>query len=221
MHVSFRFRTGAAILGLAAAAFLGGCGNSENTPSSENAPKTPDRSTTATAADNSPDNFLKKAAMGDITEVRLGEMAKSRASSPEVKQFAQQMIDDHSKHLDQVKQVAAKKNVTLPSTMDPQEQGDVDKLEKMTGSEFDLAYVKNMVEDHTRDVSEYEQQAKAQQDSDVKSLAEQTLPALRHHLQMARDMNDKLSKPGSQASGEKPSEQPIQTKRESEPQPAR
>ena len=224
MHLSFKLRTGAAIFGLFAAVCLSGCGNNDNTSSSETnqptPPKTTDRSTASTA-DNSPENFLKKAAIGDMTEVRLGELAKSRASSPEIKQFAQQMVDDHSKHLDQVKQLAAKKNVTLPNAIDPQEQGDMSKLEKLNGAEFDQAYAKDMVQDHTKDLSEYEQQAKTQQDADVKSLAEQTVPTLKHHLQMARDMNDKLMKSSGQAMGEKTSEQPVQTKRESEPQPAR
>jgi putative membrane protein len=199
---------------------LSGCGSNETTPSSEAPSKATDKSATA-SSDNSPEAFLKKAAMADMTEVRLGEIAKSHASSAEVKQFAQQMVDDHSKHLDQVKQLAAKKNVTLPGTIDTQEQGDMAKLEKLNGSEFDQAYVKDMVQDHTKDVAEFEQQAKTQQDPDARNLAEQSLPTLRHHLQMARDMNDKMMKSSGQAMGEKTSEQPVQTKRESEPQPAR
>jgi putative membrane protein len=136
--------------------------------------------------------FMMKAAMGGMAEVEMGRLAASNATDPDVKAFGQRMVDDHSKANDQLKQVAATKGVTLPTEISKSERREMDKLAKMTGSEFDHAYVKMMVKDHKEDVSEFSKEADKGTDSDVKSWAGTTLPTLQDHLKSIEDISGKM-----------------------------
>lgn len=136
--------------------------------------------------------FMMKAAMGGMSEVEMGRLAASNATDPDVKAFGQRMVDDHSKANDQLKQVAASKGVTLPTEMDGSERREMDKLAKMTGADFDHAYVKMMVKDHKKDVSEFSKEADKGTDADVKSFAGTTLPTLQDHLKSIEDISGKM-----------------------------
>src|SRR5258705_10623930 len=61
--------------------------------------------------------FLKEAATGGVAEVALGKLAASKASSPEVKAFAQHMVDDHGTANDRLKAAVAPQGITLPTEM--------------------------------------------------------------------------------------------------------
>jgi putative membrane protein len=69
----------------------------------------------AASKTSSSTEFIKKAAAGGMAEVQLGNLAQERASSDDVKSFAKRMVDDHTKANDDLKQVAQKKGVTLPT----------------------------------------------------------------------------------------------------------
>src|SRR5947209_10188655 len=97
--------------------------------------------------------FIKKAAEGGLAEVQLGQLAAEKASSPDVKQFGQRMVDDHTKANDQLKQVASQKGVTIPDKLSAKDEATKARLEKLSGESFDHAYMKDMVTDHTKDVS--------------------------------------------------------------------
>jgi putative membrane protein len=133
--------------------------------------------------------FVKKAAEGGMAEVQLGKLAVDKASSPEVKQFGQKMVDDHGKANDQLKSLAQSKNITLPSDLSAKDKALHDRLSKLSGPAFDRAYMRAMVTDHTKDVNEFRAQAKSGADPDVKSWASNTLPTLESHLQMAKEAN--------------------------------
>jgi putative membrane protein len=136
--------------------------------------------------------FVNKAAHGGLAEVKLGELAKEKASNPDVKAFGQQMIDDHSKANDELKQVASSKGITLPTNMDAKDQATYDRLSKLSGAEFDKAYMKDMVSDHRTDVNEFRRESEHGADPDVKAFAAKTLPTLEHHLQMAESTDAKV-----------------------------
>jgi putative membrane protein len=145
--------------------------------------------------------FVKKAAQGGMAEVELGKLATQKASSEEVKKFGQRMVDDHTKANDQLKQIAGNKGVTLPTDLDSKDQALKDRLSKLDGEKFDQAYMKNMVRDHTKDVSEFRKESTSGKDSDLKSFASQTLPTLEDHLKEAKNIAPKQDK---QAMKEKP-----------------
>jgi putative membrane protein len=130
--------------------------------------------------------FMKKAAEGGMAEVELGQLAAQKASSDDVKKFGQRMVDDHTKANEQLKQVAAQQHMSLPQEPNAKDKATKARLEKLSGDEFDKAYMKDMVKDHKKDVSEFEHASKSAKDPAVKSFAEQTLPTLKEHLKEAQ-----------------------------------
>ncbi len=140
--------------------------------------------------------FIKKAAEGGLAEVELGQLAAQKASSPEVRQFGQRMVDDHSKANDQLKQVASQKGVTVPDKLTAKDAATKAKLEKLSGEAFDRAYMKDMVSDHTKDVSEFQDASQTARDPDVKDFVSKTLPTLQEHLNQAQSIAPKVAKSG-------------------------
>lgn len=143
--------------------------------------------------------FMQKAASDGLAEVQLGTLAKDKAASDEVKSFANRMVTDHGKANDQLKSVAAAKGVELPTDTDKDHKKKMDKLGKLSGPDFDRAYMKEMVSDHKKDVSAFRKEAKRAKDGDVKGFASQTLPTLEEHLAMAQKTNDVVQ--GSKRTG--------------------
>jgi putative membrane protein len=129
---------------------------------------------------------MEKAAQGGLAEVQLGKLAADKASAAEVKQFGQRMVDDHSKANDQLKQLATSKGVNLPTDLDRSTQREMDKLSKLSGADFDREYMKHMVSDHKKDVSEFKSESNRAKDADVKQFASATLPTLQQHLDLAQ-----------------------------------
>ena len=130
--------------------------------------------------------FLMQAAEAGMAEVRAGELASQKASSPQVRQFAQRMVDDHTKANRQLMQLAEAKGVKPPDEPDRAHRQSMERMQKLSGAEFDRAYMKSQVDDHQNAVSLYERQAKNGRDDELKSFAQSQLPALREHLEMAR-----------------------------------
>jgi putative membrane protein len=130
--------------------------------------------------------FMQKAAEGGTAEVKLGQLATQKAGADQVKQFGQRMVDDHSKANDQLKQLASTKNVTLPTELDKSTQREYDKLSKLSGADFDREYMKHMVSDHKKDISEFKSESNKAKDADLKQFASSTLPTLQEHLTLAQ-----------------------------------
>jgi putative membrane protein len=149
--------------------------------------------TAASMTTPSPDDFMKNAADGGMAEVEMGKLATKNAQDPEVKKFGQMMVDDHTKANTELKALAAKKNVTLPTDMGSY-KGDVDDLSKLKGADFDKEYVDHMVDDHEDDVAAFEKQANNGTDPDVKAFAAKTLPVLRKHLDAIKAIQAKMNK---------------------------
>ena len=135
--------------------------------------------------------FIKKAAEGGLAEVQLGQLAAEKASSPEVKQFGQRMVHDHTKANEQLKQVASQKGVDVPEKLNAKDAATKARLEKLSGKAFDRAYMRDMLMDHTKDVSEFRMESKNAKDPDVKNFASQTLPTLEDHLKEAKKIAPK------------------------------
>ena len=145
--------------------------------------------------------FIKKAAQGGLAEVQLGQLATEKADSPDVKQFGQKVVDDHGKANDQLKQVASNKGVTIPDKLNAKDAATKARLEKLSGKAFERAYMRDMVVDHTKDVSEFRTESKTAKDPDVKNFASETLPTLQDHLKQAKSIAPKTGVKTSQASG--------------------
>lgn len=139
--------------------------------------------------------FINDAAPGGMAEVELGRLAVKQATSKDVKQFAQRMIDDHTKAGDELKQLAASKKVMLAAELLPSQKEALAKLTALHGAAFDRAYVQEMVADHEKDVAAFDNAAKTGTDADVKAYAAKTLPTLKEHLQMIHALASKMGAP--------------------------
>ncbi|MBV8201429.1 MAG: DUF4142 domain-containing protein [Acidobacteria bacterium] len=137
-------------------------------------------------------SFVMAAARGGLAEVELGKLAASKATDPDVKSFGQRMVDDHSKANDKLRQVASQKGVPIPSDLDRKTRSELDRLAKLSGSEFDRTYVKMMVKDHVKDVAEFNREATRAHDSQVRQFVSETLPIIQDHLKMAKDLESKV-----------------------------
>jgi putative membrane protein len=134
------------------------------------------------------ETFLKKAAQGGLAEVNVGQMAANKASDPNIKQFGQRMVDDHGKANDELRQIAEKENLTLPTEPSKDEQTTADKLSRLQGSKFDAEYAREMVKDHQQDVALFEKEANSGTNPELKAFAQKTLPTLKEHLQLAKQL---------------------------------
>ncbi len=138
-------------------------------------------------------SFMVKVASGGMMEVEMGKIAAKNAMNADVKAFGQMMVTDHTKANNELKALAAAKNVTLPTTMGEEHQEHMDRLSKLQGAEFDREYMSHMVEDHEEDIEHFREAANANDyDAEVKAFASKTLPVLEKHLESARTTNDKV-----------------------------
>ena len=192
-------------LGIGALLVAAGCGhsnrtaNNQSSPSSETAQNdrtgmasreanpndTANRTANLSAADR---EFMMKAAQGGMAEVQMGQLAKDNSSNDGVKSFGDKLINDHKAANDDLKDIASRANVTLPTDLDAKHKASIDRLSKLKGSAFDRAFLKDQVKDHEHDIAEFRKEANNGQDTDVKNFASQKLPTLEDHLKMARDL---------------------------------
>jgi putative membrane protein len=129
------------------------------------------------------ERFLKNAAQGGSAETQLGELAKQKATNKGVKDFAAMIAADHTKANDELKSLAEKKGVELPGDIEIGQKMAREKLERLSGAEFDKEWVQQMIKDHKKTIDLFEDASKDAKDPDVKAFADKTLPTLRGHLQ--------------------------------------
>ncbi|HYC37935.1 MAG TPA: DUF4142 domain-containing protein [Usitatibacter sp.] len=139
--------------------------------------------------------FLEKAAEHGLAEVALGRLAQEKAMRDEVRQFADRMVADHSKANESLMEVAAANRVQLPTQLAERDQRELDKLRKLVGPEFDRAYMKRMLDDHRKDVKEFERQAKDAKNEEVRDFAARTLLVLQSHHAAAKGTFDLANAP--------------------------
>lgn len=132
-------------------------------------------------------SFVTKASQGGAAEVKLGQLAQDKASNQKVKDFGKQMAEDHAKAGDELQKIAQQKNLRAPTEMTAQDDALMKRLQGLSGSEFDKAYMSAMVKDHEDDIAEFQKEANSGTDADVKGFASKTLPKLNEHLRMAKE----------------------------------
>ncbi|TWF42686.1 putative membrane protein [Chitinophaga polysaccharea] len=164
------------------------CGNSTNrNPQSEKpVDSAKDLNEIAKPVDENSSKFAVDAANGGMMEVAMGKLAQEKASNARVKAFGAMMVTDHTKAGDQLKELAGKKNIALPAELSTQEKNHLDDLGKKSGKDFDKSYIDMMVDDHDKDVKEFEKASSDLTDPDLKTWATSTLPTLKVHQDSAR-----------------------------------
>jgi putative membrane protein len=139
-------------------------------------------------------DFVTDAGKGGKAEVELAQDALTHAANADVKAFAQKLVDDHTKANQELTQIASTKGVTIPSEIMGKMKEAKERLMKLTGKNFDQAFIKQMVDDHTDTIKMFEDESKVAVDADVKSFIDKTLPTLREHLSRAKELQAKVGK---------------------------
>jgi len=141
--------------------------------------------------------FVTKASAAGLAEVNLAALAMKQANSPKVKDFAQKMIADHGKANRELISIADRKKFKVSEKMDKKHEKLSDKLGSLSGSAFDSAYMEGQVKDHEEAVKLFEKQSKSGKDDDLKSFAGKTLPTIKQHLKMAKEIHGDFKKGSS------------------------
>jgi putative membrane protein len=141
--------------------------------------------------------FVSKAMQGSMAEVQLAQLTLQKSSNDQVKQFAQRMIDDHTKLNEQMKPVAQQLGVKPPDQVSKKDRKTMATLQGLSGSAYDQAYIKDMVKDHKQDLSEFQTEASSGQDQTVKDAANQGTKVIAQHLQMAQQLAKDQNVPAS------------------------
>ncbi|KQQ36228.1 hypothetical protein ASF61_08575 [Duganella sp. Leaf126] len=147
---------------------------------------------TATVAKADADRLVA-IAQANMAEVAAGKIAVEKSTNPEVKAFAQKMIDDHTTGLDETKKVAQAKNVTLPDAPDAAHQKMAADLQKLSGAAFDKAYIRQGgVADHAKVHAALKKDMTSAKDADIKALAAKLEPIVAEHGAMAKKVQGAL-----------------------------
>jgi len=132
--------------------------------------------------------FLKEASVSNVFEIQLGQLAAKRVQDDQIKQFAQQMVQDHQQAQQQLKQTAQAAGVQLHDELDTVHQAKLQKFQQCPTSEFQRKYINCQAAGHMENVLEFRHQSQNAQNDQVKQLASQMLPKLEQHLKHATDL---------------------------------
>lgn len=136
--------------------------------------------TEASAADL---QFATKAASSGLAEVEAGKLAMKRASSDGVRQFAEIMLEDHSRANEKLTAIASQKNLSIPKAPNDSERRKLARLQKLSGEAFDQALLAQERQGHQEAIALFSKQAESGSDPDLRKFASDTLPKLQQHLQ--------------------------------------
>ena len=140
--------------------------------------------------------FVEKAAQGNQMEVDMAKLAQDKAQNSQVKDFAKQLETDHSNALDDLHRVANHASLDLDKNKEQAEKASNtmhDRMDKMTSAQFDRAWVRQMIEDHQKDIADFERMENSAT-GEVKEFISKTLPVMREHLQKAETLQKEMGK---------------------------
>jgi putative membrane protein len=135
-----------------------------------------------------PQAFIDQAASAGMLEVKSSQLALTKGVDQQVRNFAQQMIDDHQKANRELQQLAARKGWNVKPDLASEDQKQLNKLQGYTGDEFSKQYAKLQASAHDDAVALFQRGSRELTDSDLRQFARKYLPTLEHHQQMARDL---------------------------------
>jgi putative membrane protein len=146
----------------------------------------------AHAADDNDKRFLAMAAQSDVNEIKLSELAEHKATNPAVKSFAQKMVTDHTSMTASMKPFADSWGLNPPAGPDSDHQTEWDRLNGLTGADFDKEYMSQMVNDHTKALDAFTAEAKDTKDAKFKASVSKGKAIVAAHKNMAYDLKKKL-----------------------------
>jgi putative membrane protein len=139
--------------------------------------------------------FVLNAAQGNLKEEQLGQMVQQKAQNQQVKDLAKQITQDHQQLQQQLQQAAQALGVQLPQSLPEAEQQKIQILASLPADQLDKQFTITAEADHARDITEYQAVAQTAQDQQVKQYAQQALPILQKHAQLADQSAQALGLP--------------------------
>jgi putative membrane protein len=136
--------------------------------------------------------FVRMASSSNLMEIRLGQLAQSKASNQAVKQFGQRMVTDHNQMQQQLRSTASSMGQNFTPTMNSQHEQEVSRLQALNGEEFDRAYMTAMIRAHQQDVNEFQTRSQSANSTQIRSLASSSLPMLQQHLSLAVQVGNQV-----------------------------
>jgi putative membrane protein len=146
----------------------------------------------AQATMSADERFAHHVAAVNMAEVELGKLAADKASNARVKEFANQMVTDHNKAGEELRNWATSKNVTLPTALDAKHKTVRDRLAGMSAAAFDRAYIDEMVKGHQQAVADFRKESTTGTDAELKAWAAKTLTTVEGHYKMAQDIQKEV-----------------------------
>jgi putative membrane protein len=140
---------------------------------------------------------IKNLAEANLAEIEAGKLASDKASSPQVKQFGERMVKDHTQMLDELKKLAQSKGVELPGSAGMGDRAHTLALRTKSGQDFDKAYMEDMVKDHEKDVKETAELGQQISDPQLKAAVEKAHAEIQQHLTLAKQIESSASAGGT------------------------
>ncbi len=137
-------------------------------------------------------DFVDQATMGNMFEIQSSRLARQRSQDPEVRDFAERMISDHTELGGRLQGIVRDIGATMPEQLNQEHRQRIEQLERASGDEFERLYMREQVEAHETATRLYEQYARRGQNEPLTSLAEETLPILEGHLRSARQIQQSM-----------------------------
>ena len=153
-----------------------------------NPPAQADRSTAAGMLSAADREFATKAAQGGMAEVEMGNLAQQQGSSDQMKDFGRKLVQDHTRMNNDLKDIASRENITLPTEISADQRKTIDRLSKLSGAQVDREFAKESVNDHKEDISEFQKEASSGENQSLKNFASSNIPVLQDHLNMAESI---------------------------------
>jgi putative membrane protein len=131
---------------------------------------------------------MQRIIQANLAEIETGKLAQGKAANDEVKKFAQHMVDDHGKMLQESQQMAQSKGMKVPQKTDAKHQAAMKLLQTLSGERFEQRYVNEMVKDHEDTLKLLQKTSRSAQDPELKAAAQKAAPEVEDHLKMAKQL---------------------------------
>lgn len=137
-------------------------------------------------------DWVAKAAEKNYGEIRLATLATEQSQNAEVQRIAQMLVEHHTKTLDELKLLAQRKGITIPTAPPASVERQADRFTDEAGQDFDKKWCSEMIDMHEESIRDFEKRAENTEDAEVKAFANKTLPTLRTHLSQLEACEQKL-----------------------------